>query len=220
MGVKWPISHIWWSSSPFFIFFPRISCVADRKHGCSGTINVASMNLFHNFFVASILIIPGSLIPTFFVKLSLAKWTSYHLPSEPLGGPLPTFELSVGRTGSVRKSPLTWHKIQNDQVIRGWTSRQSQHLIANDPMVLDPQPNGSWLKLSSIDWFKGTITRKSYISWENLRFPVDFSLSQPIEVKDKSHRSTMAGAEIQSHICTEDWPTDLVTWVPIPTTRG
>ena len=122
MGVKWPISHIWWSSSPLFHLFSAHSCVADRKHCCSGTINVPSMNLFHNFFVASILIIPGSLIPTFFVKLSLAKWTSYHLPSEPLGGPLPTFELSVGRTGSVRKSPLTWHKIQNDQVIRGWTS--------------------------------------------------------------------------------------------------
>ena len=33
----------------------------------------------------------------------------------------------------------------------------------------------------SIDWFKGKITGKSIISWENLRFPADFHLSQPIE---------------------------------------
>ena len=33
----------------------------------------------------------------------------------------------------------------------------------------------------SIDWFKGTITGNSHISWENLWFPVDFPLSQPIE---------------------------------------
>ena len=33
----------------------------------------------------------------------------------------------------------------------------------------------------SIGWFKGKITGKSHISWENLWFPVDFPLSQPIE---------------------------------------
>ena len=33
----------------------------------------------------------------------------------------------------------------------------------------------------SIDWFKGKITGKSNISWENLWFPVDFPLGQPIE---------------------------------------
>ena len=32
----------------------------------------------------------------------------------------------------------------------------------------------------SIDWFKGKITSKSQTSWENLWFPVDFPLSQPI----------------------------------------
>ena len=34
---------------------------------------------------------------------------------------------------------------------------------------------------SSIDWFKGKITGNSHISWENKRFPADFTLSQPIE---------------------------------------
>ena len=37
----------------------------------------------------------------------------------------------------------------------------------------------------SIDWFKGKITGTSYISWENLWFPLDFPLSQPIEGKDR-----------------------------------
>ena len=44
---------------------------------------------------------------------------------------------------------------------------------------------GSWFlhsSLSSIDWFKGKITGKSHISWENLWFPVDFPLSQPIDI--------------------------------------
>ena len=35
---------------------------------------------------------------------------------------------------------------------------------------------------SSIDWFKGKITGKSHISWENLWFPVGFPLSQPGDV--------------------------------------
>ena len=35
---------------------------------------------------------------------------------------------------------------------------------------------------SSIDWFKGKITGKSHISWENLWFPVDFPLNQPIDI--------------------------------------
>ena len=35
--------------------------------------------------------------------------------------------------------------------------------------------------LISIDWFKGKITGNSYISWENLWFPVDFPLSQPFD---------------------------------------
>ena len=38
-----------------------------------------------------------------------------------------------------------------------------------------------WLSLpiglfESIDWFKGKMTGKSYISWENLWFPIDFFL--------------------------------------------
>ena len=35
--------------------------------------------------------------------------------------------------------------------------------------------------LTSIDWFKGKNTGKFHISWENLWFPVDFPLSQPID---------------------------------------
>ena len=34
---------------------------------------------------------------------------------------------------------------------------------------------------NSIDWFKGKITGKSHISWENRWFPVDFPLNQPID---------------------------------------
>ena len=36
-------------------------------------------------------------------------------------------------------------------------------------------------KIISIDWFKGKLTGKSHDSWENLWFPVDFPLSQPID---------------------------------------
>ena len=38
-----------------------------------------------------------------------------------------------------------------------------------------------WYQLS-IDWFKRKNTGKSYITWENRWFPVDFPLSQPIEI--------------------------------------
>ena len=34
---------------------------------------------------------------------------------------------------------------------------------------------------NSIGWFKGKITGNSHMSWENLWFPVDFPLRQPIE---------------------------------------
>ena len=34
----------------------------------------------------------------------------------------------------------------------------------------------------SIDWLKGKITGKSYISWENLWFPEGFPSSQPIDI--------------------------------------
>ena len=36
-------------------------------------------------------------------------------------------------------------------------------------------------RLGSIGWFKGRITGNSYILWENLWFPIDFPLSEPIE---------------------------------------
>ena len=38
--------------------------------------------------------------------------------------------------------------------------------------------------LRSIGWFNGKITGISHISWENLWFPVDFPLSQPIDTND------------------------------------
>ena len=38
-----------------------------------------------------------------------------------------------------------------------------------------------WEMRPSIDWFKGKITGSSHISWENLWFPIDFPLSQPLE---------------------------------------
>ena len=37
-------------------------------------------------------------------------------------------------------------------------------------------------KASSVDWFKGKITGTSNISWENLWFPADFPLSQPVDI--------------------------------------
>ena len=41
---------------------------------------------------------------------------------------------------------------------------------------------GVWRLCSqSIDWFKGNITGKSYISLENIWLPVEFPLSQPID---------------------------------------
>ena len=38
----------------------------------------------------------------------------------------------------------------------------------------------------SIHWFKGKITGNSHISWENLWFPGDFPLSQPIDNGDET----------------------------------
>ena len=43
------------------------------------------------------------------------------------------------------------------------------------------QSTNQKMKSQSINWFKGRITGKSHISWENLWFPVDFPLSQTIE---------------------------------------
>ena len=40
----------------------------------------------------------------------------------------------------------------------------------------------------SIGWFKGKITGNSHISWENLWFPVDFPLNQPIDYS-QGHQS-------------------------------
>ena len=44
--------------------------------------------------------------------------------------------------------------------------------------------------LNSIGWFKGKITGNSHISWENLWFPVDFPLSQPIENSFNNNNDT------------------------------
>ena len=33
-----------------------------------------------------------------------------------------------------------------------------------------------------MDWFKGKITGKPHISWENLWFPVDFPLNQSVDL--------------------------------------
>ena len=46
---------------------------------------------------------------------------------------------------------------------------------------------------SWIDWFNGTFTRKSHISWENLWFPVDFPLSQPIDRGSTSSAGSQHG---------------------------
>ena len=43
---------------------------------------------------------------------------------------------------------------------------------------------------SSIDWFKAKITGKSHTSWENLWFPVDFPLSEPIEIHKRLTTAT------------------------------
>ena len=40
---------------------------------------------------------------------------------------------------------------------------------------------GMIYNIQSIGWFKGKIRGKSHISWEDLCFPVDFPLSQPID---------------------------------------
>ena len=39
-------------------------------------------------------------------------------------------------------------------------------------------------QFQSIGWFKGKITGNSHISWENLWFPVDFPLGQPIDINN------------------------------------
>ena len=77
-------------------------------------------------------------------------------------------------------------------------------------MISSPKPNDTevtWLvcghtmwrlrKYPSIHWFKGKITGKSNISWENLWFPVDFPLNQPIE----SHAIPMKCAVGRSARC-------------------
>ena len=51
------------------------------------------------------------------------------------------------------------------------------------PMLVTSSISGWWnfSIFLSIDWFKGKITGKSHISWENPWFTVDFPLSQPID---------------------------------------
>ena len=46
-----------------------------------------------------------------------------------------------------------------------------------------------------MDWFKGKITGKYHISWENLWFPVDFFLNQSIEtsiLRNHNHQVVLA----------------------------
>ena len=45
----------------------------------------------------------------------------------------------------------------------------------------DPETSEKHWKTNSIDWFKENLTGNPHISWENIWFPVDFPLSQPIE---------------------------------------
>ena len=40
----------------------------------------------------------------------------------------------------------------------------------------------SFMNSHSTDWFKGKITGKPHISWENQWFPVDFPINQSIEI--------------------------------------
>ena len=50
-----------------------------------------------------------------------------------------------------------------------------------------PSNDLRWLETcwfpSSLDWFKGKMTGKSHISWENLWFSVEFPLSQPTDIR-------------------------------------
>ena len=63
----------------------------------------------------------------------------------------------------------------------------SYNVRLSDGIILAHSNITSFLHFDqSIDWFQGKITGKSYISWENLWFPVGFPLSQPIESADSS----------------------------------
>ena len=46
------------------------------------------------------------------------------------------------------------------------------------------------LPLLSADWFKGKLTGKPYIWWENLWFPVNFPLNQSIDTSVSWNRGT------------------------------
>ena len=69
-----------------------------------------------------------------------------------------------------------------------WTGLDSQSSISQ--AFLDIKT--PWVKCSysihgatssSIDWFKGQITGQFHMSWENLWFPVEIPLSQPIDME-------------------------------------
>ena len=56
------------------------------------------------------------------------------------------------------------------------------------------------MNMESIDWFKGKITGKSHISWENLWFLVDVPLSQPID-RGLNGEIWLKHPEISTSIC-------------------
>jgi len=54
-----------------------------------------------------------------------------------------------------------------------------------------------------MDWFKGKITGKYHISWENLWFPVDFFLNQSIEtsiLRNHNHQVVLAASKRRARI--------------------
>ena len=57
----------------------------------------------------------------------------------------------------------------------------------------------------SIDWFKGKITGKYHISWENLWFPVDFPINQSIEWDVLLPSAYCTSKVTWKSDCTEEW---------------
>ena len=58
---------------------------------------------------------------------------------------------------------------------------EAQHVVNEFVEVSDESISRFCQMNESIDWFKANITGTSHISRGNLRFPVDFPLSQPIQ---------------------------------------
>ena len=62
----------------------------------------------------------------------------------------------------------------------------------------------------SMDWFKGKITGKPHIYWENPWFPADFPLNQSIDYQ------RLADEWYTSH-CTSHWPLDVQDMIQFKT---